>query len=68
MADVDGGHYEAVVADGCSFLRVESAIDDDMLADDVVVAYAAERRLVFPAEVLGIGSDDGILVDFVVLA
>ena len=68
VSDVSLGHNEAPVAYTCTAFFGDTAVDDDLFADDIVVAYVAVSFLALPTEVLGVGADDGTLVDFVVFA
>lgn len=62
------GHDERVAAYAGASFGTDAAVDDHMLADHVVVADVAEGLFAVPAEVLGVGADYGVLIDFVVLA
>lgn len=68
MSDMCFGHNEASVAYACAAFFGYAAVDNDLFADDVVVAYVAKCFLAFPTKVLGVGADDGSLIDFVVFA
>lgn len=68
MSDVCFGHDEASVTDACTAFFGDTAVDDDLFADGVVVADVAVCLLAFPTEVLGVGTDDGSLVYFIVFA
>ena len=68
MADVGTLHEHVLVADDGLAARVGGTVDDNVLADDVAVADDALRLLTTELEVLGQGTDDGALMDFVVLA
>ena len=68
VTDVGFGKDETVVANSCAAIGVDAAVDDDLLADDVVVSDIALGLFTRPAEVLGVGTNDGTLIDFVVFA
>ncbi len=59
---------KAVVADDGSAGGAYSAVDDHILADNVVITDMAIGAFPFPTEVLWVGSDDGALVNFIVFA
>ncbi len=61
-------HDEASVADACTALAGDAAVDYDMFADDVIVADIAICLLAFPSEILRVGAYDCTLVDFVAAA
>lgn len=68
VSDVCFGQDKATVAYACAAFFGDAAVDDYLFADDIIVTYVAVCLLAFPTEVLGVGADDGSLVDFVVFA
>ena len=58
---------DVVIADAGAPFGADTAVDDHMLAEGVVVADVAIGGFAVPAEYLGIGADDGALVNTVVL-
>ena len=68
MADVGTLHEHVVVADDGLTATVGSAIDDHVLADDIVVADDALRLLAAELEVLRQSADDATLMHLVVTA
>lgn len=68
MAYMAVGKDKVAVAYHSALGRGESAVDDHMLADGVVVTYGEMRLPAFPSEVLGLGAYYGSLIHFVVLA
>lgn len=68
VSDVCFGQDKATVAYACAAFFGDAAVDDYLFADDTIVTYVAVCLLAFPTEVLGVGADDGSLVDFVVFA
>ena len=68
VTDVGTLHKEVAVADLGHTSLVGTTVDDDILADDIVVADLHIRLGTTEIEVLRQGGDDGALVDLVVLA
>ena len=68
VRDVGAFHEEIVVADDGLPTGVGGAVDDDVLANDVIVADDELGLLTTEVEVLRQGSDDGSLVHLVVAA
>lgn len=68
VAYVRVGHDEAVVADNGCACGAYAAVNDDMFADNRVIADMAVGRFSFPSEILRVGSDNGALIYFSVAA
>ena len=67
VADMGSFEQEVMAADLRHAVAVGTSVDDDILADDVVVADLHIRLGATEAEVLRQGSDDGALMDLVAL-
>ena len=67
MPYVGHGHNERIIDYHGALFRVEAAIYDYIFADHIVIADGAERWLTCPTEILRVGADNGVLVNFVVL-
>ena len=67
VADVGSFEQEVMATDLRHAVAVGTTVDDDILADDVVVADLHIRLSATEVEVLRQGSDDGALMDLVAL-
>lgn len=68
VGDVGTLHEEVVVANDGLTIGMGGTVDDDILAEDVVVANLQNALLAAEVEVLRQCSDDGTLMDFIAAA